>query len=372
MKAAYLFLEKYPNYEQAFSAINKFAEDELSSLETYVFAGKWLICDLFKTKAQLQSGMENLFNPAHPGVILLAKPDLTPLVIGSTYVVQFDTIERSLASKLHDRLRSDESYFAMVEVAPEVPIHRALFSGYGPLAMIHDRKVFVLYDDNDEGDAEIAREKLESLKSLTSRFLDAELSDVNLRWSVFDPRATLTRNLDVQKSVRRLTDEFEVNTEREFYKLNDVSPDALQALEAAISKMSDYSWTAEDCSHIALSCRRCLDKATDMLEPAKNRDEQDKYKDRLTRYVQTRFAHTKPFRQYVESEIAELDTRIKKLYNMGNAGVHEDWHRRAFATVIMRVVLLLDDLLSPLAPAKPITIIPPDLFKQSGSDAGKS
>ena len=149
----------------------------------------------------------------------------------------------------------------MVEVTPEVPIHRALFGGYGPLAVIQDRKLLVLYDDNDEGDAEVAREKLANLHSISLRFLDAELADVNLRWCAFDPRATVTRNLDIQKSARRLTDEFEVGTERVFYKLNDVIPEALQALEAAIAKSSNYSWTAEDCSHIALSCRRCLDKA---------------------------------------------------------------------------------------------------------------
>jgi hypothetical protein len=135
--------------------------------------------------------------------------------------------------------------------------------------------------------------------------------------------------------------------------------------------MSNYSWTAEDCSHIALSCRRCLDKAADILEPARNRDGQDKPKVRLKRFVETRFAHTKPFRQHIESEIDEIITRIEKLYNIGNAGVHDDWHRRAFATVIMRVVLLLDDLLSPLAPAKPIVVIPPDLFGTSGPNEEK-
>jgi hypothetical protein len=80
MKAAYLFLETYPNYAQAFRAINRFTDDEFSSLETSVFAGNWLICEFFKSMAQLQSGMEKLFDPAHPGMILLAKQDLTPLV----------------------------------------------------------------------------------------------------------------------------------------------------------------------------------------------------------------------------------------------------------------------------------------------------
>lgn len=365
MKAAYLFVEKCPNYELAFQAINLLSEDELLALETYICAGTWGLqtSGRFSTKSKIQAAMDDLLNPAHPGVIIFAKRDWTPLVTKPSYVVQLDSIERSLATKIHEGLRHNDYYYGLVEVAPEVPIHRTLFSGYGPLAIVEQGKVFILCDQHDEVGATIGQEMLDCLTSVSMRFMNAEVVDVNYRHSAFDSRTTFHRNLDLQKSVRQLTDQWEVVAERVIYKLSDVIPESVEALEAAIAKLGSYLLTSDDCSHIAVSCRRCLERAADRLEPATNRNEDGKYKERLHRYVQNRFSATRQYRQYLQAELVELSTRIDKLYNMGNAGVHDDWHRSAFATVVMRVILLLDELLAPLPPANPITLLSSDLFR---------
>ena len=38
--------------------------------------------------------------------------------------------------KIHEGLRRNDYYYGMVDFFSEVPIHRSLFSGYGPLAIV--------------------------------------------------------------------------------------------------------------------------------------------------------------------------------------------------------------------------------------------
>ena len=66
MKAAYLFVEKCPNYELAFQAINLLSEEELFALETYICAGSWGLQTLgrFNTKNQIEAAIKDLLNPA--------------------------------------------------------------------------------------------------------------------------------------------------------------------------------------------------------------------------------------------------------------------------------------------------------------------
>ena len=55
---------------------------------------------------------------------------------------------------------------------------------------------------------------------------------------------------------------------------------------------------------------------------------------------------SKPYCDYVEAELDEISTRINKLYNLSNKGIHEDWFRKAFSILMLRLVLLINDLLT--------------------------
>ena len=96
MKVAYLFLETCPNYEQAFR------DQQVHRGPAFIsgnlgFRRKLADLRVFQDlRAELRSGVENLFDPVHPGVILLAKQDLTPLFIESP--TSFSSIQSSEAS----------------------------------------------------------------------------------------------------------------------------------------------------------------------------------------------------------------------------------------------------------------------------------
>ena len=86
------------------------------------------------------------------------------------------------------------------------------------------------------------------------------------------------------------------------------------------------------------------------------------YKYRLIKYIKEK--NDKRYSNYMEDELKELHTRVQKLYNIGNSGVHEDWLRSAFTTTALRLILLISDFFLPTKIIKPKIIYEPGIFEE--------
>lgn len=364
MKAAFIFAEKYPNFDQAFHTIDRISDDEFRAMDSYVWTGVWNLYTAaqFGTSERRKAAVLSLLQGHENSLVAISSEDSpSRFMKEQIYVVQFNSIRKSLLLALNERLNARSDYLGVMEIHPDYPVHRIVFSGYGPLLKIEKGRLLLLYTGREN--EEFAQEKLEWLKTHYARLAwKSEVFDSDLRFSVFDCRTWPAREFDVQRTTRFLNQEWEVTCEHVLYKLFDVAPDAADELKSAVVKLKEPNLDAADCAHLAVSFRRCLEKVADVLSPAKSNNQKDKYKPRLVDYVKDRLSATSSYADYVEGELIEMGTRIEKLYNMGNKGIHEDWFREALSTVALRLIVLLNDLLIPVAPAKAITLLEADFF----------
>jgi len=366
MKAAFLFIDKYPNYDLTFQVFSKLGPDERKGLDTYIRCGVWdLYSQLLNDKKSTLSDVDKLrflvgsIQLSRDGNLSrLSRPDAFDLLTTETiYTVQFDSIGRHLALLLHERLTKTAMYLGFVQILPQVLLHRQVFGSCGPEFKIERGKVYVLFSKDELQDNEwFADEKVEWLKSHYNSIGDLPLVEataklnVGARFTILDANLNPQTDLKMQQTITILKDEWESHSEKTIYKLQDIAPDALEELLSAIQILEMPILSSSDCAQMAVTFRRCLEKITDVYcPPAKPKDrEQGWVKRQWKEFLEKKFSDNKAYGDYVRAEILGLDDgigRLETLYKMGNKGVHGDWQPRVFTSVALRMVLLVNDLL---------------------------
>jgi hypothetical protein len=83
----------------------------------------------------------------------------------------------------------------------------------------------------------------------------------------------------------------------------------------------------------------------------------------MKKYVEERMNQPEEYANYQKAEIDEFATRLDTLWVMIHKGVHEDWVQGALRPLVLRLILLLNDLLIPVKPAaQQFSVRPDDLF----------
>lgn len=353
MKVAYLFVEKCPNYDLTFQTFDCLDPDDLIDLETYVSAGlmsmQWLKDDdpphkqKYDALALIASmkGICHMANNNFDGKIL-SKP---------TYVVMFDSIRRDLAQKINFRLKKNPHYLGFTQVIPDYLLHQVTFILDAPPIdfRIQGKRVFILYSSALHNSEDVADEKLQYFRKYTLG-LTAAKTDVGAKFSFIDAgHNAIKGDLDIQTTILLLGDEWRVQAEKAIYALRDSTPEALDELILGIEELSKPNLSSAGCAKAAVNFRRCLEKLAETLEPTVEKAAtkvMGEYKSRLKLFVDKKLSQSEPYRGYVEAELNEISTRISKLYNLSNKGIHEDWFRKAFSILVLRLVLLINDLLT--------------------------
>ena len=322
MKVAYLFVEKYPNYDLTFQVFDCIDSDDLIDLETYVSAGlmsmKWLKDDdpLDKQEfdaAKLIASMKGIGHMAKSNAYktMLSKP---------LYVVIFDSIRRDLAQQINSRLKETSHYLGFTQVVPDYLLHQVPFVLDAPPVefRIQEKRVFILYSSASSDSEDVADEKLRYFHRKYTLGLTAVKTDIGAKFSFIDGGYNAIKgDLAIQTTILLLGDEWGVQAEKAIYAMRDAVPEALDELILGVEELSKPNLSSAGCAKVAVSFRRCLEKMAETLEPTlekaatKNMGE---YKSRLRVFVDKKLSQSKPYHDYVEAELNEISTRIDKLY----------------------------------------------------------
>ena len=358
MKVAYLFIEKYPNYDLTFKTLDCIDSDDLVDLETYTSVGlmsmNWLNGNDSLDKQKFDA--LRLF-ASMKGIGHMAKNNADEAILSQPiYVVIFDSIRRDLAQKINLRLKEIPHYLGFTQVVPDYPLHSVTFIINAPPVefRIQGKRVFILYSSSGSDDSEnVANEKLKYFQRKYTLGLTAAKTDIGAKFSFFDGGCdSIKGDLDIQTAILLLGDEWGVQAEKAIYALRDSIPEALDDLILGIKELSKPNLSSAWCAKAAVNFRRCLDKIAETLEPTLSSSEKaatkgmGDYKSRLKIFVDKKLSQSEPYRDYVKTELDEISTRISKLYNLSNKGIHEDWFRKAFSMLVLRLVLLINDLLT--------------------------
>jgi hypothetical protein len=305
--------------------------------------------------------MVRMFLNGEGSIARLALPDAVHrLASGQVFVVEFNSIWKDLVLRIHDRLKRIEAYLGFVEVLPDVEVHRIVFDGYEPTLKIEKGKVFVLFGVEGDESESIAEEMIQWARqkhgwlSLCMVKQETSLKNTIIDAAALDP-------LQLHEGIVTLGEQWDACCEHVIHKMADVAPEACHELLAAIKIVARVSLDHADARQVTTNLRRCMEKLSDALSPPEF--EEGTPKDRMDRYIRKRMRLVKEYEKLLDAELKEFETRMRKLWKMFDKGVHEDWVQGALRPLVLRLILLLNDLLVPFKPAaQQFPVKPDDLF----------
>lgn len=359
MHVAYLFAETCPNYDLDLRLFRGLTPDDLKSLNTRVRTGVWEFSRGMSGHVSRDDIARRLFEVLYAGWGNICRMDVDLLLQAILekkliYTVQFASVGHSLAGKLDRQLQALEGYFGFTQVVPTVPVHRQVFGSCLPRYQVEEGNIFVLYSDLDEDELQAAEQIVkwwkEHSKSLDQFHLGSSLSTRNIgpRYSIYDSQEDPMKELAVEIAAQQLGNEWEVQCERTLYALQERVPDALNEFLAATEILSKSELSPADGAQVAVNLRRTLEHLTRFVCPPSKespgwvkrqwREYREQHKKKLGKYGD--FLAFEAFETNGSIDILEA------MCDMGNKGVHEDWDPLIFRGIVLRLLLLMDAVLS--------------------------
>lgn len=360
MRMAFLFLEKYPNYDLDMQLFDNLGLDEIGQLDTYIRTGIWGInfLDIRDVDELKNTIFRTLYQNDRRWIVNNLLP-LDKMLSELVYIVLFESISVELAKKLHNQLtKKTDNYIGLTEV---------ITSGYYPIIFsmlpyrykIDKKKILALYSslDNDEFIADEiidwAKEKFNQISILMDKY------DVGGRFAVFNEfDGTLKKDFEISSAIEIITNEWQIITEQTIYKLLDIIPDAVEELISISHNINKYSLSVAECASVAVNVRRIYEKLGNYL----NSNSSDGYRTKIEKFINDKFKDTKPYQDYLQSELREVSTRMDKLIALTNKGIHEDWMVNAIKTIILRSIVTLKEIILPVKVVKPTVLFDESIF----------
>ncbi len=369
MRVAFLFRETFPNYDIDLQLFSFLTPAQLSDLETYVRCGLWgLTSPLWLSRAEitlddLEKRAAGVFITGRGNVWSLQVDSMTDLIKENVYTVLLDSIDRDTVYHLHNRLSKTDRYLGFTQVISHLhKLHGQTFTFLIPRYRVEGGTIYVLFSSSEEGSEAVADEIIEwyadNFRGLTVNSIHGKVEkvDISLKFTVLDEMTDPENELAMFRALYVFEDLWEVSAEHILYKLRDVSPTACEEIVTGILSI-DQSMSPPVCAQISVNFRRAMEMLADSITPPLTEKERrearlqrkGEYKYRLSKYIKENLSGAKHYQAYLDSELEELSTRMEKLYNLGNKGVHEDWICPAIRMIALRLVLLIGDLLYPVS-----------------------
>jgi hypothetical protein len=362
MKIAFLFDKVCPTYDLTFRVIKTIPEVERQAMDSLISAGFWELNDCatglgLRRADEFETFVARLIRNQKESITrIISDESIVELIRGDIFAVIIHSIGRSLALQLHESLGSSERYRGMIQILPQLAIHRKLFGSCPPIMRLEKKSLFVWYSDGSDpgdGESEESRTANEMCKWARDEYpllgLDVQKKSVGFKGSLVD------RDSDnafvVQKVADELVERWAEITEHVIFKLDDFAPDVAAELNLALKGIRKSKITEAECGQVAVSLRRSLELLADVLvsgnpdrlaEARLNRRPQgDKYKDLIWNYIAKHFAHNQHLKDDVWFQFEHL-TRLL------NKGVHEHWIMDMIRPLSIRTVLVMNSLLFPV------------------------
>jgi predicted nucleic acid-binding protein len=255
---------------------------------------------------------------------------------------------------LDNRLKDHADYLGFTQVLPRVESHQYIFGHCSPRYQVEAGEIFVLYSEfsDDEWLAdEIIEWWKEESQSSDAIYLTTILSkrNVGYRYTSFDDQADPKKELAIQVAIQQLADEWEVQSERTLYALQDRVPDALEEFLAATEVLSKPELSPSDSAQIAVNLRRTLEHLTRFACPDDGKEGPGWVRRRWGKYSEHNAEKLGKYGDLLVCEAVGAHRAISKLeamYQMGNKGVHENWDPQIFRGIVLRLLLLMDAVVS--------------------------
>jgi hypothetical protein len=354
MRIAFLFFEKYPNYDLDAILFSAISPDDSYQLDTYVRTGIWGLMHVgARNRLELEARIIEMLHHGNRKKIKSLKVLLEKSLSGDgyIYVILFNSIHPDLAEKIDDSLlRNSENYLGYTEVIPE-GLHVIFFGNLLHRYKLKKRKIYTLFSEEHE-DEFVANDIIDWIKNKYP-LLQTKFAKMNIGWrfTLLDNNdADIVNDLRTQRTIQTITFEWEMIVESTVYTLLDAVPDATSEIASAFEVLRKNPITKEECAKASISLRRLFEKLAKTLDEEQN--PKDDYRDQLKKYIQRRFQLVKPYQGYLEVELDEIFSRMNKVITLINKGIHEDWMSQAVMVLAMRSILTIKELLMPIKISK--------------------
>jgi hypothetical protein len=375
MRVAYLFAETCPNYDLDLKLFQRMTPDELKSLNTLVRTGIWGLYEGIPpgrgSRNHIQQRLVDIFYSGKGNIFRVNDQLIKAIKTANIYTIQFTSLRRLLVLALDKRLEDQENYLGFMQILTSIQVHRQVFGWCSPRYQVEGGKIFALYSEpaNDE---EIADEIIEwwkeEARSLNDIHLTTALSKRNIgdRYTIFDAQEDPENEMAIQIAIQQLGDEWEVQSERTLYALQDRVPDALEEFLATTEVLSKSELSPADGAQIAVNLRRTLEHLTRFVCPVEGKEKPGWVKQQWHKYRSRNEEKLDKYGDLLAFEALSANEKIGKLeamYQMGNKGVHEDWDPQVFRGIVLRLLLLMDAVIS-LEPGRRVVRLDRTLFDQ--------
>ena len=261
------------------------------------------------------------------------------------YVIMLESIHPTVRDELHERLVNDPVYLGATQVSALVKEHWDAYKEVGPKYRIVGRRIHIFVEPSDRPDYDWAWE-ISELKRVG--FEQVELEELGLRCSLFDEYASYEHAQSVAEWTSKMGDLIGYMVEDVITRLDELDGALAEKFVAVLDRLESKS--EEEYSQAALSCRRILEAFADRVYPPQKEKvsgrsvDQVHYVNRLWAYADEHLRSDRN-RDLVRAELQDIGKRLDTLYALINKGVHFRFTRDEARRVILRTLMLLDDLL---------------------------
>jgi len=269
------------------------------------------------------------------------------------YVLSVEGLSRKLQDYLDNQLSRDSSYLGAIEVDPANRVQWMLYRcSLIPGYRYVDGEIRLFHREFEEREGAQTKDtvRAEDLKRLGFR---VAWEDIGVRHTIFDSyqsfkHAVRLAELEgyLSEHLARVADEILLRTTALDPRLNDVLYAALKTFERI--------QTAEEIAQVSTSCRRFLERLTDLLyaprtEPVRGRSVgPEAYRNRLWAYVEENLQGDE--QKVVLAQLQDVGNRIDRVYKLANKGLHDQIAQSGVRRLIVAFLALAYDILSLAAP----------------------
>lgn len=353
MKVAYHFncsniQERYDSlfYDIVFRSLLELQEPFISSK---ILVGDLLIYNMLNKVEDPNDFLNYLFQIKGDTWKRIKTNKVRYFIEDTVFIICFETLQKEIASKLHNALLNVERYLGAFEIDNSIELHWRLYGEcIGPKFRILNKDINILIDNNEIESQDYFKDIEERLKKIPFGKIEPEFS--NYRYSIFDDKHNFEnakRTTEWKKGTESI---FSTITDEIIAKLTDTAPELTDKLWSINNTFSNAQ-TGEQYAQAMTSCRRVFEYVTDCLFPATNDIidghilKKDKYKNRLLEFAK-RELKSETNIDLIVTNTTSLFDEWNKLYELSNKGVHSDPHRQECRRCIIRTILLLDDLIA--------------------------
>lgn len=363
---------QHPNTRYNFPVLEKLFRSLLkanfNNLNLKIFEGDLLVYNYINTD-KFDSLVNGILGLDFPRIWRdINKDKLKKTMISSvSYVVLVEGLSDHMRDHINQSFKDEKSYIGAIQIIGANGVHWSLYKqSLSPQYRYVDKELRIFYtmDEEDTRDTDL------EVKWKQFPFQTVQWENLNARHTIFDAYENFDRSVLLVKLNEILSSRLAQLAEDILLRLGDLNPELQSTLYAAFKAFYSVQ-TAEEISHVAISCRRFIEGLANTLYPAKEEQvnergvKQDAYRNRLWAYIEERLDTSKESKNLVKTGVQDLGSRINKIDKLAQKGLHANITLLEIDRLLIALVTVTYDLLSLTQPPTEVPIEPhlPEFYK---------